>query len=219
MATFVLVQGGNLSTDTWNRLTGRNDYPPGGQLGGRYWNGTVADLKAHGYLAFAQTLEDEHTTGLTGHIQQICTLILQNDLRDILIVGHSYGGMIITGVADRMPDRVRHMVYLDAALPDPGQSLFDLFASAGSDPMSFTGLEPARAYVEKITFEPQNLESIPKTYILCTKSEFAPVTHVARQKINTAPGGWTYLELPSSHVPMADMPDEWYRLLREIAEH
>ena len=47
MATFVLVQGGNLSTETWNRMTGRDDYPPGGgQLGEKYWDGTVAALTA-----------------------------------------------------------------------------------------------------------------------------------------------------------------------------
>ncbi len=82
--------------------------------------------------------------------------------------------------AASMPERIRHLVYLDAAIPDPGQSLFDLFTSTGSDPLSFTRLQPARAYIEKIKFEPRNLESIPKTYILCIKTEIAPVTHVAR---------------------------------------
>ncbi len=218
MTTFLLVQGGNLSTDTWNRLAGRTDYPPGGQLGGRYWEGTVTALAVHGYQAFTPTLEDEHTTSLSGHIAQICTLIDQNRLWDIILVGHSYGGMIITGVADRMPERIRHLVYLDAALPDPGQSLFDLFASGGSDPLSFTGLEPANAYVEKIRFDPGNLVSIQKTYILCTKSEFAVVTGVARRKIEVVPGGWTYLELPSSHVPMADMPVEVVRILLDVVK-
>ncbi|OPY45506.1 MAG: Alpha/beta hydrolase family protein [Methanoregulaceae archaeon PtaU1.Bin222] len=218
MTTFVLVQGGNLSTDTWNRLAGRNDYPPGGQLGGKYWDGTVAALAVHGHQAFAPTLEDEHTTGLSGHIEQIYTLIDQNRLWDLILVGHSYGGMIITGVADRMLERIRSLVYLDAALPAPGQSLFDLFSSEGSDPLSFTGLEPAKAYIEKIRFDPKILESIQKTYILCTKSEFAVVTGAARRKIEAAPGGWTYLELPSSHVPMADMPDEVVRILMDVAK-
>ncbi len=218
MAPFILVQGGNLSTDTWNRLAGRNDYPPGGQLGGKYWDGTIAALAVHGYQSFAPTLEDEHITGLSGHIAQICTLIDQHRLWDIILVGHSYGGMIITGVADRMPERIRRLVYLDAALPDPGQSLFDLFTSEGSDPLLFTGLEPAKAYVEKIRFDPGILESIQKTYILCTKSEFAVVTGAARRKIEAAPEGWTYLELPSSHVPMADMPDEVVRILLDAVK-
>lgn len=217
MATFVLVQGGNLPTETWNRLAGRNDYPPGGQLGGEYWDGTVAVLASQGHRAYAPTLEDEHIVGLSGHIAQICTLITQHDLWGFILVGHSYGGMIITGVAGRMPERIRRMVYLDAALPDPGQSLFDLFASADIDPMSFAGLEAAKAYVEKIQFDPNTLVAIPKTYILCTKSEFATVTGAAKRKIDTSPEGWTYLELPSSHVPMADMPDGVLRLLLDAA--
>ena len=213
MATFILVQGGNLSTDTWNRLVGRSDYPPGGQLGGAYWDGTVRALESHGHRACAPTLEDEHTAGLSGHIAQICTIINRYDLRGIILVGHSYGGMIITGVADRMPDRIRRMVYLDAALPDPGQSLFDLFASEESDPLSFSGLEPAKAYVEKIRFVPGNLAGIPKTYIRCMKSEFTVVTGAAKRKIDAAPEGWTCIEMPSSHVPMADMPDELLHIL------
>jgi len=218
MATFVLVQGGNLSTDTWNRLAGRADYPPGGLLGGAYWDGTVAALGAHGHRAFAPTLKDEHTTGLSGHIQQIYSLFAGNSLRDVILVGHSYGGMIITGVAAAIPERIRRLVYLDAALPDPGQSIFDLFALAGRDPLSFTGLEPAKAYIEKIEFDPRNIEAIPKTYILCTKSEFRIVTGLAKQKIDAERKGWTYQELPSSHVPMADMPGELVRILLDIAE-
>lgn len=218
MANFVLVQGGNLSTDTWNKLAGRSDYPPGGQLGGAYWNGTVEALAAHGHQAFAPTLEDEHKTGLAGHIRQIYSLFTGNSLKDIILVGHSYGGMIITGVAAAMPGRIRHLVYLDAALPDSGQSLFDLFALAGSDPLSFIGLEPAKAYTEKIEFDPRHLESIPKTYILCTKSEFRIVTGLAKRKIDADRKGWTYLELPSSHVPMADMPGELLNILLDIAE-
>jgi pimeloyl-ACP methyl ester carboxylesterase len=106
---FVLIPGGNMSTDTWNKLAGRNDYPPGGHLGGKVWDGIVAALTAHHYRVFAPTLEDERTTDLTGHIEQICTLIAENDLKDVILVGHSYGGMIITGVAARMPDRIRRL--------------------------------------------------------------------------------------------------------------
>jgi hypothetical protein len=62
------------------------------------------------------------------------------------------------------------------------------------------------------------METLPKTYILCTQSEFRDVTRVAKQKITAAKQGWTYLELPSSHVPMADMPDKFYQLLLDAAE-
>jgi pimeloyl-ACP methyl ester carboxylesterase len=217
MATFVFVQGGDMSTDTWNRLAGRNDYPPGGHLGGRYWDGMVAALQERHHRAFAPTLADEHTTGLSGHINQILRLIVGNDLRNIVLVGHSYGGMIITGVAAIVPERIRRLVYLDAALPDPGQSLFDLFKAEGVDPLSVAGLEPAKAYVGKIEFDPRKIMPLRKTYIRCTKSGFAVVTGAAKRKIAADREGWTYLELPSSHVPMADMPDELLGMLLDAA--
>jgi len=77
------------------------------------------------------------------------------------------------------------------------------------------GLEPAAPYVEKLQFDPQKIKPLPKTYILCTESEFAAVTHVARQKIAAAGKEWTYFELPSSHVPMASMPEQFSQVLLE----
>jgi len=63
--------------------------------------------------------------------------------------------MVITGVAAKMPNRISRLVYLDAALPDPGQSLFDIIVSGGSDPMSFAGLEPVAPYVENCSLMPR----------------------------------------------------------------
>jgi pimeloyl-ACP methyl ester carboxylesterase len=219
MATYVLVHGGNMSTETWNKLTvGKPVFTKDGKMGGMYWDGTVSALAAHNHRVFAPTFGDEHTCNLTGHIEQICLLLLEHDLWEVILVGHSYGGMVITGVAARMPGRIRRLVYLDAAVPDPGQSLFDLFAPAGRDPLSFAGLEPAAAYLERLQFDPRKIQHVPKTYILCTESEFASVTHVAKQKIDRSQNEWTYLELPTSHVPMASMPDEFYQLMLNIAE-
>ena len=125
--------------------------------------------------------------------------------------------MVITGTAARIPGRIRHLVYLDAALPEPGESLFDLIASAGIDPLSIPGLEPIRPYTEKLPFDPEKIRSIPKTYIRCTKSDFAPVAGAVCRRIEAAGEGWTCLELPSSHVPMADTPDRFNRILLDIA--
>jgi pimeloyl-ACP methyl ester carboxylesterase len=60
---------------------------------------------------------------LNTHITDITNVILFENLRDVVLVGHSYGGMVITGVADRVPDRIRAMVYVDAFLPENGESL------------------------------------------------------------------------------------------------
>jgi pimeloyl-ACP methyl ester carboxylesterase len=218
MATYVLVHGGNMSTDTWNRLTGRHDYPEGGHLGPKYWDGTAVFLREHGHRVFTPALGDEFTSTLTDHIGQVCRVITDNDLRDIILVGHSYGSFVITGVADRVPERIRRLVYLDSGLPDPGQSLMDILMKVYSGKHTANLPDPSPPYVEKIRFDPATIRRLTKTYIRCTKSEFIEITRLSKEKVDAAKGGWTYLELPSSHVPMADMPDEFYRMMLEIAD-
>lgn len=60
---------------------------------------------------------------LSTHINDVVNMILYEDLRDVILVGHSYGGMVITGVADRVPDRIKKMIYLDAFVPNDGESV------------------------------------------------------------------------------------------------
>ena len=219
MANYILVHGGNMSTDTWNRLTQRNDYPAGGHLKNKYWDGTVSALMAKNHCVYAPELKDENICNLTGHIEQICALIKENDLSNIILTGHSYGGMVITGAADKIPDRIGKLVYVDAAFPDPGQSLFDILdLSLANTSGEIPNLpEMAVAYSEELQFDPEKLKQLPKTYILCTNSEFINVTRQVEQKIIGAKHGWTYIELPSSHVPMADMPDAFYQILLDQA--
>jgi len=219
MADYVLVHGGNMTTETWNRLSrGTPVHTPDGRMGGKIWDPVIPVLERYSHRVFAHTLLDEYTSTLTGHIEQVCRIITSHDLRDVILAGHSYGGMVITGAAAGMPDRIRHLVYIDAALPDPGQSLFDIIVSSGWDPLSFVGLEPAPPYVEKLQFDVRTLQRLDKTYVLCTKSEFSAVTKVARTKIAVAKDGWTYRETPTSHVPMAEMPDDVAQILLDVAE-
>ena len=71
---------------------------------------------------------------LETHIQDVLNVIRYEDLGNVVLLGHSYGGMVATGVADRARDRVKQLIYLDAFVPDDGQSLFDL-NEAGREPM------------------------------------------------------------------------------------
>lgn len=213
---YVLVHGGNMSSDTWNRISQTNDYPPGELLGGKIWDSVIPALESMSHHVFAPTLKDEHISNLTEHIQQINQVIQDNKLNNVILVGHSYGGMIITGVASQHPHKIKHIVYIDAALPDPGESLFDQIKSSGSDPLSFKGLEPAPPYTEKLYYDVENVENLQKTYILCTKSEFAVVTHIAKEKIKLNPNMWNYIELPCSHVPMAEMKEELIQILLDL---
>jgi pimeloyl-ACP methyl ester carboxylesterase len=62
---------------------------------------------------------------LDTHIEDVVNLIRWEELSDLVLCGHSYAGAVISGVADRIPDRIRSLVYLDAFLPEDGQSLHD----------------------------------------------------------------------------------------------
>src|SRR5678815_2577012 len=61
--------------------------------------------------------------GLSTHIEDVVNTILYEDLHGVILMGHSYGGMVITGVADRIPDRIGALVYVDAFVPNDGESV------------------------------------------------------------------------------------------------
>lgn len=114
MATFVLVHG------AWH--------------GGWCWKRVRHALQAAGHAVFAPSLtglaDRSHLLSrevrLDTHIQDIVGLIEWEELSDIVLCGHSYGGCVVTGVADHVPDRVRSLVYLDAFIAEHGKSLHDI---------------------------------------------------------------------------------------------
>ena len=114
MATYVLVHGGG--------------------HGGWCYQRVARILQAAGHVVYAPTLsglaERAHLLSpaidLDTHITDVVELLFYEDLHDVILVGHSYGGMVITGIADRAADRVGRLVYLDAANPVNGQSLVDV---------------------------------------------------------------------------------------------
>jgi pimeloyl-ACP methyl ester carboxylesterase len=111
MGTYVLVHG------AWH--TGKELEP------------VAAPIRAAGHTVHTPTIKgnrpgDPKTVGLDEAIQSIGDYVNENDLRDAVLVGHSYGGMIVTGVADRVQDRVRRLVYWNAIVPDNGECLNDM---------------------------------------------------------------------------------------------
>lgn len=113
MATFVLVHGGG--------------------HGGWCYQPVARRLQAKGHIVYAPSLSGmgEHAQNMSPkidldfQINDIVQLLHYEDLKDAILVGHSYGGMVITGAADRATDRVGHRVYLDAAYPQNGECLGD----------------------------------------------------------------------------------------------
>ena len=96
----------------------------GSGLGGWCWDPVKALLETSGAKVYAPTLPDKSET-LSDNIKFITEFILSNNIQNCVLVGHSFGGMIITGVHDRLKNRVRKLIYLDAAVPNHG----DDFAS------------------------------------------------------------------------------------------
>ncbi|MBC5784163.1 alpha/beta hydrolase [Ramlibacter sp. USB13] len=141
MANFVLVHG------AWH--------------GGWCWRRVVERLQAQGHRAYAVTLtgvgERAHLMSslitLETHIADVANVIEAEELQDVVLAVHSYAGMIGTAIADRMTDRLKHLVYVDAVVPKPGESWSSTHASAtrearlaaaqGSPDFSFPAPDPA----------------------------------------------------------------------------
>jgi len=110
---------------------------PGAWLGGWCWEHVTPDLRAAGHTVIPATLtglgERAHLLSreidLDTHISDIVGLFEYRDLHDVILVGHSYGGTVITGVAERVPDRIRRLVYLDASVPRDGESNDDVIGT------------------------------------------------------------------------------------------
>lgn len=113
MASYVLIHG------AWH--------------GGWCWREVARILRAQGHAVFTPTLtgngESRHLGGeritLETHTRDVLGLIAAEELDDVILVGHSYGGMVITSAADRCADRIRRLVYLDAFVPSHGENLVD----------------------------------------------------------------------------------------------
>jgi pimeloyl-ACP methyl ester carboxylesterase len=109
-------------------------FVPGGWHGGWCWKRVAGPLRARGHDVYTPTLtglgERVHLLSpevdLETHIADLSGVLQMEDLRDAILVGHSYGGMVITAVAERLPDRVGRLVYLDALWPEAGECVSDI---------------------------------------------------------------------------------------------
>src|SRR6202022_4854673 len=115
-STFVLVHG------AWH--------------GGWCWNKLIPHLESSGHRALAVTLTGQGdrahlitpSIDLATHIADVVSMLEMEDLTDVILVGHSYGGLVICGTAERAWKRIRRLVYLDALVPKHGQPGFDLIS-------------------------------------------------------------------------------------------
>ena len=206
----------------------------GATAGGWEWKRTGNFLLADGHTVYRATLtglgERLHLNSpdidLQTHINDVVNLILFEDLHDIVLTGHSYGGMVITGVMDRVPERIKHVVFLDAAVPDDGMALWDLFGGNPRDPARFVDGFMQVPWVKPDTKPPHNVKqsikcfsqpvsyknpaalALPVTYVA-----FVPKDKSADERAKTDKSwqravarGWTIRTFPGGHVAQQEDP-------------
>ena len=224
--TFVVAHGAWSSGWSWKKM-----HPLLAGRGHRLYTPSYTGLGERAHLARPEI-------DLDTHITDVVNVLVYEDLRDVVLIGHSYGGMVATGVADRARERLARLVYLDAFVPDDGQSLADLTGGAERlresavdgwlvppnpvpDDTPEEDLEwiaarrmrhPLGTFVQPLTLTRGPL-TLARDYILCTKSEtFAPYAARARKQ------GWPVHEIDSSHNPHITIPRELADLLVKIAD-
>jgi len=174
--------------------------------------------------------------GLSTHIDDVVNAILYEDLHDITLVGHSYGGMVISGVAERIPDRIKRLVYLDAMVPNDGDSVTNMMPG-GADfikrmvqgdyivpPWVKPDQQPPhdvpqalKTFTDTITLKNEAARKIPATYILTIeKGKEAKDDDFFRQSQRAKERGWTMLQLTSDHNPQWSAPEALVEMLAGI---
>jgi pimeloyl-ACP methyl ester carboxylesterase len=181
---------------------------------------------------------------LESHITDILQVIKYEDLSEIVLIGHSYGGMVATGVADRARDRVTQLIYLDAFVPEDGQSLFDLNgsrdqmmkAAAEGDgwrapPIATPpdtpkedadwGAERRTPHPVKCFSQPLKLQggplTLPRSYIYALRTNPNDTFGQFAKRAKTTPG-WRYYDIDASHSPQVTAPQALFALLQKIVK-
>jgi pimeloyl-ACP methyl ester carboxylesterase len=233
MATIVLAHGAWSAAWAWKKMR-----PLFAAAGHQFFSPTYTGLGARAHLASPDV-------DLSTHIQDVAAVLEMEDLTDVTLLGHSYGGMVVTGVAARMPGRISRLIYLDAFAPRDGQSLFDLVgpkaeanmrAGATKDgdgwrlplnpmpsdtaPEDVAWAVPRRRPQPIKTFE-QRLkieakeETPPRHYIYAKRNGPGDVFRQFGERAKSE-AGWKYYEIDASHNPHITCPEVLRDLLFDI---
>ena len=219
--------------------------------GGWCYSRVAARLQAQGHNVYTPTLsgvgERAHLSGqainLSTHIQDIVEIVQSQDLNDVILCGHSYGGMVITGVAGQVGERIRSLFYLDACVPENNQSLFDLagaerawqmleaagetgtmmtppgaaFFRVNSEDVEWVDQlctpHPIACFVQKLRYTGREALVTRRTYAVCEQYR-STVNHSTYATVKGLPG-WKTASLDCGHDAMLDAPDALATLLLE----
>ena len=235
MTTYVVAHGAWSAGWAWKKM-----HPLMRALGHTLVTPTYTGIGERSHLAHAGI-------DLNTHITDILKVLEFEDLRDVILIGHSYGGMVATGVADRAAERITHLVYLDAFAPRHGDSLLSL-TPADNRIRVLEGVQSqgdgwrvpanplpsdthpddvawsmARRVLQPLKTWEQPIElsgsvnALPTSYIYCKKSGPGDVFRQFADRAR-AEAGWAYFEMDASHNPHITVPQELSVLLDGIAK-
>jgi len=203
-----------------------------------------AELRDKGYNVYRPELtglgERVHLArpdiGLSTHIEDVVNMILFEDLHDIILVGHSYGGMVITGVADRVPDRIKRLIYVDAFTPNDGESASSIIGESDfiksmikgdyivppwvkpDQPVPHDEPQPLKTFTERIVLKNQLARKLPATYILTVeKGKEARDDDFYAQSLRAKERGWPVLQLTADHNPQWSATEAFVKMLDQVA--
>ncbi len=211
----------------------------GASGGGWDWKYMDQLLSAEGHTVYRATLtglgERAHLASpdinLTTHIDDVANLILFEELEQVVLVGHSYGGMVITGVMDRMPENIKQVFFLDAFVPADGMAAVDLWGDFSGHKIvdglvHFSWLDNTKpvpgdvpqsykTLTEPVSFDNPKALALPVTYVPFVegvvqgkaRSAFDPSWKLAMAR------GWTVKTLESDHNAQRSHPRELAELL------
>jgi pimeloyl-ACP methyl ester carboxylesterase len=178
--------------------------------------------------------------GLSTHIEDIVNVLEFEELDDVVLVGHSYGGMVIAGVAERVPERIAKLVYFDSILPEDGESVASLFGDAidtmatagggGAEPWQLVPNwveegelppvdvpQPLLTFTETIVLKNSEAALVPAAFLLTVEAgkevdDFDAFADRARKR------GWEVVEMEGGHNPHWYQPEIFVNVLLHVVE-
>jgi pimeloyl-ACP methyl ester carboxylesterase len=222
--------------------------------GGWDWKTVDRLLSARGHTVYRPSLtglaERVHlaspTIGLQTHVDDIINVIRYEDLHDVVLVGHSYAGMVLTGIMEQIPERLSHVIFLDASVPNDGENFLAAMTASGdpgasqtpplvdgyyqptwvkaAQPPPVDSRQPAKTWADTVTYRNPAAQKLAVTYVSFTDDGVPPAAD------GKLPGsryrwfmaarakarGWRVLTLQSDHVAERSHPKELAELLDRV---
>ena len=208
--------------------------------GGWRWKEVRAALQAAGHEVYALTLtglgERSHLAtpevGLDTHTQDVVNALEYEDLRDVVLLGQSYSGMVLTAVADRAAARLARLIYVDAFLPRDGECMLDLFSPetrasweeqarvAGegwrvppfNPPDWRSSPQPLKTVQQPLRLTGTGSSTVPGTYVHCTVKSGWDFCALSAERARER--GWPMYDLATGHNPLPNAEER--RLLLDL---